>query len=206
MRRPSMSEATDPVRRLLLRVPKRRRVFEAVVACPGTHARRLSRDLAIALGVVEHHVRQLERHGLIFSFQQGRRRTLYAAGHVDPLDARVIHLLRKPVWCRILAALAQHENGAIGLAMDLGLPTPTASYHLRRLRSLGAIEHVRAGRESAFFLREPERVTRLLEALRPQARRGGPDPALHGLVERALRVPSGHRPPRPRQVVLAVKD
>ncbi len=161
---------TDPAaaaQRLLLRVPKRRRVFEAVVACPGTHARQLSRDLGMALGVVEHHVRHLERHGLLFAHQAGRRRTLYAAGQVDPQDARVLHVLRKPTWCRLLAALGGGEASVADLAARVGRPPATVSYHLRRLRDLGLLGHVQAGREAAYFLLDAERVARLLETVRP---------------------------------------
>lgn len=140
-----MGRQEEAVQRLLLRVPKRRRVFEAVVAFPGTHARRLSRELGIALGVVEHHVRQLERHGLLFAHQQGRRRTLYATGRIEPLDALVIHVLRKPAWGQLFHSLMQQEQGVASLARAIGLPAATVSYHLRRLRTLGLLEHVRAG-------------------------------------------------------------
>jgi predicted transcriptional regulator len=198
-------DASDSVRRLLLRVPKRRRVFEAIVACPGTHARRLSRDLGIALGVVEHHLRHLERHGLLYAHQQGRRRTLYATGHIDPVDARIIHALRKPVWCRLLAALAGQERGLPDLALELDLPPATVSYHLRRLRTLGLVDHLRVGREGAYLLLDHARVARLMEGFRPDSHEGAPHPALAGLVQRALAL----RPPRPQVrpgLVLAVKD
>lgn len=183
---PLMTDATEAVRRLLLRVPKRRRVFEAVVACPGTHARRLSRDLGMALGVVEHHVRHLERHGLVFAHQAGRRRTLYASGHVDADDARVIHLLRKPVLCRLLALVGATERSLPSLAHAAGLPVGNVAYHLRRLRAAGLVDQVRAGREVAYLGRDPARVGRLLAALRPDVQEGFPDAAFAGLVARAL--------------------
>lgn len=178
----------DAMRRLLLRVPKRRRVYEAVVACPGTHARRLSRELAIALGVVEHHVRQLERHGLVFAHRQGRRRTLYAAGQVDPADARILHALRKPVCGDLLEALLQGGEGPAPLARRLALPGATVSYNLRRLRALGLVEHLRAGREGAYFLRDPGRVARLVATHRPPpvADGHGLDPTFASLLQRAL--------------------
>lgn len=195
-----MSDArSDTARRLILRLPKRRRVFEAVVACPGTHARRLSRDLGIALGVVEHHVRHLEKHGLLYAHQQGRRRTLYGS-HVDPEDARIIHALRKPVPCALLAALGTGERAVTGLALQTGLPASMVSYNLRRLRALGLVEHVRAGREGAYFVLDPKRVAALLRVLRPH---GAPDAALSGLVERALAIP---RPLPPTVLVPFVQD
>lgn len=194
-----MTDQAAAVHRLLLRVPKRRTVFEAIVACPGTHARRLSRDLGMALGVVEHHVRHLERHGLVYAHQAGRRRTLYAVGHVSPEDAPVLHLLRKPTWCRMLVALARAEHGVTELASALSLPPAMVSYNLRRLRALGVLGHVRAGREAAYYLREPERVRRLLEAVQPRPVRPAPT-GWQGLVERA------REHTRSSTVLLAVED
>lgn len=199
-----MTHQEEAMQRLLLRVPKRRRIFEAVVAFPGTHARRLSRELGIALGVVEHHVRLLERHRLLFTHQQGRRRTLYAAGHVAPEDAQVIHMLRKPHWGLLLRALVEGEQGVASLAAEVGLPPAATSYHLRRLRTLGLLEHVRAGRESAYLVRDPVRVRRLLAALRPEATQAAPDPAFAGLVLRAQMVHADLRAAGPGKAGVSV--
>ncbi len=199
-----MTQHQEAQQRLLLRVPKRRRIFEAVVAFPGTHARRLSRELAIALGVVEHHIRLLERHRLLFAHQQGRRRTLYAVGHVAPEDAQVIHMLRKPHWGLLLHALVEREQGVASLAAEVGLPPAATSYHLRRLRTLGLLDHVRAGRESAYLVRDPVRVRRLLAALRPEAAQAAPDPAFTGVVLRAQVVLAGLRGLAPGKARAAV--
>lgn len=176
------SQAT--LRRLLLQVPNRRRVYEAIVATAGTHVRRMSRELRMALGVVEHHVRQLESHGLVFSHQTGRRRTYYATGQVQSDDAGLVHALRKPVWGDVAAALLAREQGVAALARRLGLPPTTASYHLRRMRDAGLLENLRVGRESVYLVREPERVRRVLSTLRPQHARG--PGGLAGVVARAV--------------------
>jgi DNA-binding transcriptional ArsR family regulator/predicted DNA-binding transcriptional regulator len=176
----------ETVRRLLLQLPNRRRTYEAIVATPGTHVRRLSRELGIALGVVEHHVRQLHRHGLLFSHQAGRRKTLYAQGQVDPADAKCIHALRKPGWARIAQALlAGGECGVARLAGRIGEPPAATSYTLRRMRAAGLLEHVRVGREGVYVVSDPDRVRRLLTELRPESAGAAPDPTFVGLVERA---------------------
>lgn len=168
-----LSRQSEAIERLLLRVPNRRRVFEAVVAFPGTHARLLSRELGMALGVVEHHVRHLEKHDLVFAHRHGRRRTLYAAGRIDPEDARVLHVLRKPVWGQLLQALLEQDQGVSELAAGVGLAPATVSYHLRRLRADGLLEHLRAGREAAYIVRDPVRIGRLLATWCPQPSAAG---------------------------------
>ncbi len=198
-----MSREDEALHRLLLRVPNRRRVFDAIVEIPGTHARRLSRELEMALGVVEHHVRHLEKHALVFTFQRGRRRTLYAAGHIEPEDARILHVLRKPAWMQIVKALLEQERGVSDLARELGIPVATMSYHLRRLRSDGLLDHVKAGREAAYLVRDPSRVGRLLENLDPKPMDLGG--SWQGLVERARKCAAlpNRRHPRDARVQLA---
>ena len=181
-----MSESTPAIRRMLLRVPNRRRIYEAVVATPGTHARRLSRELPMALGSVEHHVRVLERHTMVYTVKEGRRRTVFAVGQLSPTDAPMVDVLRKPAWARLLADMAGgQEAGVSAIAARLGLPATTVSYNLRRLHARGVLEHLRIGRESVYLVRDGERLERLLRLLRPLGGDDAPDAAFRGVVGRA---------------------
>lgn len=173
------------IRRFLLQLPNRRRVYEAIVASPGLHGRRMARDLEMALGVVEHHLRQLTKHELVFFHEMGRRRTYYAVGHVEPEDARWIHALRKPNWGALLERLARDEAAVGGLAQQVDLPPQTVSYHLRRLHAAGLVNHVKVGRESVYGLADSPRVARLIAAYHPEAQASVPDACLEGLVQRA---------------------
>lgn len=177
----------DAIQRLLLHLPNRRRVFDAITARPGAHVRWLSRHLGLALGTVEHHVRQLERHGLIFSHQAGRRRTYYATGQVDIQEAPLWHALRKPLWATLLRGLLRHEACAVTeLAAAVGLPRTTASYHLRRMQEQGLVQRFRVGRESLYVACHRARLDRLLRA-GAKPHRDRPDAAFHGVVTRARR-------------------
>jgi DNA-binding transcriptional ArsR family regulator len=176
----------DALRRLVLRVTNRRRLYEAIIAAPGTHGRRLARELGMARGVVAHHLAQLEKHGFVFSHQAGRRRTLYACGQIEAEDVALIHVLRKPEQAALLHALLAHDGcGVTHLARHVGSPTSNVSYHLRRLRDVGVVEYYKIGRESIYVVRSPRRVGRWLAALQPQHARPVPDHALAGVLARA---------------------
>lgn len=165
---PTGPAAHDRIRRLLLAVPNRRRVYEAICHRPGTHLRRIAKDLGLAIGSVEHHLRQLERHGLVRSHHEGRRRTYRADGVFAPEDAPLLHALGKPNWARILHLLAQTGGAdAAAVADGLGMAQDNASYHLRRLRDRGLVEHLRVGRISLYAARSPERILVLDRMLRP---------------------------------------
>ncbi len=178
-------------RRVLLRQPTRRRVFDAIQAKPGTHARAISREVCLALGSVEHHVRQLEKHGVVFAYQCGRRRTLFVAGDVDPRDAPVIHGLRNPAWADLLAVLLDAEWSVSEVARELDVPATSVSYHLRRMRDAGLLQCLRMGRESIYSIEDPGRVRRWMRELQPAK---APHEAFVGLVARAVthKVPVVH--------------
>lgn len=183
----SAADPADRTHRLLLAAPNRRRVFEAISRRPGTHVRRLSRELRMALGSVEHHLHQLEKHDLVFSHSEGRRRTFYASGAFDPVDAGALHALSKPLWADILRCLALREDCSVSyVAGHCGIPVANASYHLRRLRRAGLVDQQRIGRRRLYFARDPERIIRLMPWALPDTEDARPaDPCFTAIVRRA---------------------
>ena len=182
------AQTTDRLRRLLLAVPNRRSIYEAISRRPGIHVRGLSRDVGLALGSIEHHLRQLERHSLIFSHHEGRRRTYYCADSIDPQDAPLLHALGKELCVDILAALVLGDVSSVsGVAGRIGIPTTIASHHMRRLRDQEILDHCRIGRESVYLVKDPERVLRLIRTHHKTTAltQEGPDPGFHPLVLRA---------------------
>ncbi len=151
------------LQRILLRQPTRGAIYDAIRLAPGSHVRALSRTLDLALGTVEHHVRQLEKHALVFAHQNGRRRTLYASEDVDTRDAAILHAMAKPLWADILRALRDNpEVGVATVARELGIPASSLSHHLGRLRQQGLVEQHKVGRESIYLLTDPIRLQRHL--------------------------------------------
>ncbi len=193
-----MGDARPPLApgmmRVLLSVHNRRLLYEAIVASPGQHLRQLSRELGLAMGVVSHHARQLEKHGLVFSRSAHGRRCMYAVGQFSEADAGTLQALRDPERAGLLAALLDGGQGGVAsLAARLDRPPTTVSYQLRRLRDDGLLDNIRIGRESIYTINDPQRVRRLLYLLRPDAEPGHEDTAFVGLVARAKRHGPGTR-------------
>lgn len=176
---------TDRLRRRVLAAPNRRRIFEAIARSPGIHVRRLSRELRMALGSVEHHLRQLVHHGLVFSHRDGRRRSYYVDGSVDQEDAMVLHALAKPLWADLLTFLALRDGIVTDLAEHCRMPRANVAYHLRRLREIGLVDHERVGRRNVHFATDPRRILRLL----PQRLHdvdAAVDPSFQAILERSV--------------------
>lgn len=192
------SHHAERIRRLLLAVPNRRRVFEAISHVPGTHLRRLSRELRLAIGSVEHHLRQLERHGLVFSYRAGRRKSYFETGALEPQDAAILHALRKPSWGRSLERLLERgEAEPSQIARDTGISPDAASYALRRMCAAGLVDRVHVGRYSVYALSDPDRVRRLQSLVQRPSSVPGP-PLDHPIFGTLIRRAQDHRPPPSR--------
>jgi transposase len=174
------------IRRLLLSVPNRRLIYERIVLEPGIHLRGLARKLKLAVASVEHHVRQLEKHGLTFCLTEGRRRSHFASDHVGQEDARLVHAIGDALRRRLVADLVVNGPSEVHrIAQRQEVAIATASFHLRRLANEGILENIRAGRSSLYAAHQPERLRawlppRLLMELRPED-------AFEGLVARSDR-------------------
>lgn len=152
-------------RERLLALETRRRVFELVRSVPGIHLRRLAREAAMSVGTLEHHLHQLERHGLVASHRESKRRTYYASEDVPAKDIPLLHVLRHRLWRGLVLALLEEEDlDARTLSRAARGGTGLVHYHLRRLAASGWIRATRVGRETLYALQEPERVCAVLRA------------------------------------------
>ncbi|MEK6852050.1 MAG: helix-turn-helix domain-containing protein [Candidatus Thermoplasmatota archaeon] len=154
-----------------LELESRRRAYELVASAPGLHLREVARRLDLDVRTVEYHLRQLEKHGLMTAIDEGGFRRFFPrtadgrrAEVVDARDKPTLGLLRKPVPLYVSLVLLTRDAATHGaLAKDAGVSPSTLSYHLEKMERMGML----ARSDTAYVLREPERVARLLYAYRP---------------------------------------
>jgi DNA-binding MarR family transcriptional regulator len=186
------------IQEVLLTLDSRRRIYERIQAVPGIHMRRLARESRVAIGTLEHHVRMLERHGLVRCHKEGTRRAYFAVQAVDEADVRGLFLLRNRKWRPILLELLSRPGQTFEqLHVRLALNGSTLAYHLRRLCEHGALERTSIGRSSLYHLKDPDRLKRLFATYAKTFRPLGPlqSPPAPGPLEFLLaRLP----PPEPR--------
>lgn len=75
---------------------------------------------------------------------------------IDILQSDVMNALAHPIRLRILHRLAVAPMSVSHLAADLGVSQPNTSQHLAVMRNAGVVEAVRAGREVAYRLTDPD--------------------------------------------------
>ena len=119
--------------------PTRRRLLERIEAEPGVHHGELVRMLGKGQGATEHHLRHLERAGLIKRLKCTGY-TCYFPKSSGRQEMAAAPLLKSPV-ARAIVEAARAEPGVTGaeLARRLRVSGPTVHYHVQRLKQGGLL-------------------------------------------------------------------
>ncbi|ELZ42821.1 ArsR family transcriptional regulator [Halorubrum saccharovorum DSM 1137] len=144
----------------------RSRVRRHVRETPGVHFNRVGRDLDIATGQAQYHLRRLVRDGEIAVERIGGR-AHYFDPAFDPWERRAIAYLRRETPRGILVRL--HADGPTRpatLAEGLGIARSTVSWHASTLVESGIVEKS-DDRPLRLSLARPERTAALLDEVSP---------------------------------------
>lgn len=138
---------------------------------PGVHVREVERQLGLSSRLASHHLAVLESEGRVRRVEERGYTRFLDAETAEGLDARDLDLLllaRRPLAAQVLLHLLREGEANQGrIAEALGVPRPSASYHLAALAEAGAVRHRVAGRERWFALQSPDRVRDLLRRFPP---------------------------------------
>lgn len=133
----------------ILEHPVRQRMMDVVLAQPGLTMRELQRELGLANGATMHHLRALEKAGIVRVVPDGMLRRLYPVGHarVDPVPALADRVLR--------VVQEQGETTPAHVAAAVGATRQAVHYHLQKMIRDGRL-HARE-EDGETLLRVPER-------------------------------------------------
>ena len=133
---------------------------------PGVHFNQVGRDLDIATGQVQYHLRRLVRNDELAVERIGGR-THYFDQSFDPWERRALAFLRRETSREILVRL--HADGPKrpkALAGNLELARSTISWHVSTLAENGIIEKS-DDRPMTLTLSRPDRTAELIEVVSP---------------------------------------
>ena len=144
----------------------RTRIRRHVRDTPGVHFNQVGRDLDIATGQVQYHLRRLVRNDELVVERIGGR-THYFDPSFDPWERRALALLRRETPREIIVRL--HADGPKrpkALASDIDLARSTISWHVSTLAENGIVEKS-DDHPMTLALNRPDRTAELLEVASP---------------------------------------
>ncbi|MFB6151154.1 MAG: winged helix-turn-helix transcriptional regulator [Haloarculaceae archaeon] len=146
----------------------RGRLHDYVVANPGVHFSELRRELDIATGQAQHHLRKLTGDGEVVA-EDVRGRTHYFEPGFDPWQRRAVALARRETTRALLIHLL--DDGPLTAAEitdRLDVARSTVSWHVSSLVDAAVVEksYVEDGRVELSLVR-PDETQRVLRAVQP---------------------------------------
>jgi predicted transcriptional regulator len=146
----------------------RRQISQHVLANPGVHFNELTRQLDIATGQAQYHLRRL-REGSTLETEHLRGRTHYFPTGYEPRERRTLALLRRETVREMLVyALEAGEPREADIAEELGVARSTVAWHVSTLVEAGVAEKCYDERGRVrLCLHDPDELCRLLEEISP---------------------------------------
>jgi predicted transcriptional regulator len=127
--------------------PTQRRILGFIASHPGVHLREICRELGLAMGAVQYHVRRLERDGRISSLRRGLYKFFYPANLFGARQRDVLSVLSLDRPRELLLNIIEHPGSTQeALAGATNVSQPTVSWHLKRLIDLRIVDRHQEGR------------------------------------------------------------
>jgi DNA-binding MarR family transcriptional regulator len=147
---------------------QRSRLESHIVAHPGLHFNALARDLDLAPGQVQYHLRRLAERGTVVEAE------LYGRTHYYPPECTewergALALARRETSRDVLFYLIEHgESKPATVAEAVGIARSTLEWHLDRLVERDLVRKRRdESNRVSLVLTRPEETVRLLSDIRP---------------------------------------
>ncbi len=146
-----------------LELETRRKIFAYVSKYPGSHMRKIKRELDLAMGEIEYHLNYLEEHGLFASQMSGNKKRYYVANEVQYPDRKILGILRQKMPRKIILLVMKNEIISFGdILKELDISKSTLSFHLKKLIKSSILEVRRKGRQKFYSVKDQKRVVQIL--------------------------------------------
>jgi predicted transcriptional regulator len=147
---------------------QRDRIRRHVAANPGVHFNQLARELDLATGQVQYHLKRLRRADAVVS-ESLYGRTHYYTPEYDAAERGAIAVLRRETARDVLLSLLESGSSRPSVvAADLGIARSTLEWHLDHLLEQDLVEKRRDARgQVTLALSRPETTVRLLQDIDP---------------------------------------
>jgi predicted transcriptional regulator len=146
-----------------LELEARKKIYDFVVASPGTHLREIQRQIELPLGTVEYHLKYLVDKEMLVEKTDGNYKRYYPVGLYGSVDKKLLSLLRQEVPRRVVMKLLLNPGINFKILSE-GFPVSasTLSYHLSKLVDGEIVRKVKKGRESHYYVNNQEDVAKVI--------------------------------------------
>lgn len=146
-----------------LELDARRKIYEHILATPGTHLRGVHRAVRLPFGQVLYHLNYLEKLELVVVKKDGKFSRYFVKNLIGRKEKDVISLLRHEVPRTIsILLLFRKEMSHKQILEHVRVSPSTLSFHLAKMVDSEVVAREQRGRESLYRLADEPAVTRTL--------------------------------------------
>src|SRR5215467_12147574 len=130
------------------------RVYDYIKNRPGSHLRKISKELDITPSDTQYWCNRLERMDLVRSRRLGLYRTYYPASILRERHENILAILQQKTPRNILLYLLENSGASQkGLAQHTGFAAATVSWHMSRLIEFGIVYSTKKGKFVKYYIR-----------------------------------------------------
>ena len=118
----------------------RKRIYDYIKATPGSHLRKISKELLIAIGDTQYHLGVLEKSGLVKSRRIGIYRVYYLVSILEGRQESILATLQQETPRQIIINIIEHPGATQSeIADHMELSSPTINWHMSNLIKIGLV-------------------------------------------------------------------
>lgn len=125
---------------------KRVRILQFIKANPGTHLRKIKRELNLAMGVIQYHLYKLERDRSIVSARHGLYKRYYADKGPGIEERDIVNVLFQETERDLILYLLGNPRATQKELSEFARISPSSTnWHMKRLSHAGFVEARKEG-------------------------------------------------------------
>ncbi len=148
----------------------KQRVNDYIARYPGSHLRKISKELSLAMGNLQYHVNLLEKGGLINSRRMNFRKVYYAVSIFGERHKAILAVLRQETPREIILYLIENPGATqTDISAHLGFAPSSVSWHMSRLIDIDLIRSHKDGRFIKYdIVGDVKEITAFLKSYYPR--------------------------------------
>lgn len=146
-----------------IQVDNRGLILSYISDNPGSHLRKISRDLDISLGTLRYHLDYLEKKGEISFQKQNNLKVYFRSDRLKPHEKMLTPILQQKHYHDIILALIEHPGLTFSqIANKLSMGNSSASKYINILEDQDILFHRKSGREKKYYINDEKSIIELM--------------------------------------------
>lgn len=141
----------------------RRSIYNFIMSNPGSHLRRISRELDMKMGTLRHHLDYLEKMEMAVTRRVDNLKVYFAPGELRGDDKKLSSLLQQKRFRDIIIlVLANPGLNCTDVSRELSLKLSTLSKYINILEERDVLKKEREGRKKVLRVTDERRIIEML--------------------------------------------